>query len=125
MADFSTNRAIVFQRSLGYLAMILIVLVIGVPIFWMLSGSLKTTQEIYSTNIQWVPASPRWGNYADAWNAAPFERFYFNSILITALGSSLEIINATLTAYALAFLRFPGKNLTVSYTHLRAHETVL
>lgn len=111
MADLSSKQSLVVQRSFGYFAMILIVLVIGLPIFWMLSGSLKTTQEIYSIPTQWIPASPRWGNYSDAWNAAPFGRFYFNSILITALGAGLEIINATLTAYALAFLRFPGKNV--------------
>lgn len=96
---------------MGYFAMVLIVLVIGIPVFWMLSGSLKTTQEIYSTDMKWIPETPRWSNYVDAWDAAPFGRFYLNSIFTTFAGAGLEIINATLTAYALAFLRFPAKNL--------------
>lgn len=111
MASLTTNQLFSLQRTLGYLAMALIVIIIGLPIFWMLSGSLKTTQEIYSTETQWLPLNPRWSNYRDAWEAAPFGRFYLNSIFTTFAGAGLEIINATLTAYALAYLRFPGKNL--------------
>ncbi|HEV2127630.1 MAG TPA: carbohydrate ABC transporter permease [Thermomicrobiales bacterium] len=99
------------QRTLGYLAMLFVVLLIGLPLFWMLSGSLKTTQEIYSTDTQWIPESPLWSNYRDAWERAPFGRFYINSTIVTLLGAGLEIVNATLTAYALAYLRFPFKNL--------------
>ena len=58
----------------------------------------------------WVPSNPRWENFVDAWNAAPFDRFYINTIVTTLGGTGLELINATLTAYALAFLRFPKKN---------------
>jgi sn-glycerol 3-phosphate transport system permease protein len=95
----------------GYAAMILAVLVIGLPLLWMLSGSLRTTREIYAMPPVWIPAQPRWENFVDAWNAAPFGRFYVNSLITTLAGSGLELVNAVLTAYALAFLRFPFKNL--------------
>ncbi|CAA9586475.1 MAG: ABC transporter, permease protein 2 (cluster 1, maltose/g3p/polyamine/iron) [uncultured Thermomicrobiales bacterium] len=98
-------------RSVGYLAMALIVLVIGLPVWWMFSGSLKTSQEIYTFPPDWIPRNPRWSNFTDAWQSAPFGRFYFNSIVTTVLGSALEITNATLSAYALAYLRFPFKNV--------------
>ncbi len=111
MGSLSTRQQEMLQRMLGYLTMAFLVLVIGIPLFWMISGSLKTTQEIYSTNTDWIPRSPRWANYKDAWQAAPFGQFYINSIFTTFAGAALEIINATLTAYALAYLRFPGKNL--------------
>lgn len=111
MASLSQRQQLAGQKLLGYLAMLLIVLVIGIPLFWMISGSLKTTQEIYSPEMKWIPDSPRWANYKDAWNAAPFGRFYINSIFTTFAGAALEITNATLTAYALAYLRFPFKNV--------------
>ncbi|MBA2278339.1 MAG: carbohydrate ABC transporter permease [Chloroflexia bacterium] len=99
------------QRLAGYAAMALLLFVIGAPVFWMVSGSLKTNQEIYTFPPQWLPTSPQWENFTTAWNAAPFGRFYFNSIVTTLAGSALEIINATLSAYALAYLRFPFKNV--------------
>jgi sn-glycerol 3-phosphate transport system permease protein len=111
MASLTSRQQEAGQKALGYLAMLLIVLVIGIPLFWMVSGSLKTTQEIYSPEMKWIPESPRWSNYTDAWNAAPFGRFYINSIFTTFAGAALEITNATLTAYALAYLRFPFKNV--------------
>ena len=97
-------------RLAGYLLMALLVAVIGAPLLWMLSGSLRTNREIYSIPPVWIPERPRWENFVDAWNAAPFGRFYVNSIVTTLAGTGLELVNATLTAYALAFLRFPKKN---------------
>ncbi len=98
-------------QVLSYLAMVVVVILILVPIFWMLSGSLKTNQEIMKFPPQWLPTNPQWHNYPDAWKAAPFGRFYVNTIITTLAGTSLELTNACLTAYALAFLRFPFKNL--------------
>jgi sn-glycerol 3-phosphate transport system permease protein len=97
-------------RISGYALMLLMVLIIGAPLLWMLSGSLRTTREIYAVPPVWIPAAPRWENFVDAWNAAPFDRFYINTIITTIGGTGLELINATLTAYALAFLSFPKKN---------------
>lgn len=91
--------------------MVVVVVLIMVPIFWMLSGSLKTNAEIMTFPPKWLPSTPQWHNYRDAWNAAPFGRFYLNTIITTLAGSGLELMNAALTAYALAFLRFPFKNL--------------
>jgi sn-glycerol 3-phosphate transport system permease protein len=100
--------------SLGQLAsyalMALAVVIIGLPLLWMLLGSLKTNQEIYTMPPPWLPTEWRWENFIDAWNAAPFGRFYLNSIITTLAGTSLELVNATLTAYAFAFLAFPKKD---------------
>ncbi len=98
-------------RFLGYAGMLLIVLLIGIPIYWMLSGSLKTNQQINTYPPIWFPPDPQWSNYRTAWNLAPFDRFFINSVITTFFGSGLEVVNATLSAYALVFLRFPKKNL--------------
>ena len=94
-------------KSSAYALMALAVIIIGLPLLWMLLGSLKTNQEIYTLPPPWLPIEWRWENFADAWNAAPFGRFYLNSIITTLAGVGLELLNATLTAYAFAFLRFP------------------
>jgi sn-glycerol 3-phosphate transport system permease protein len=98
-------------RSAGYAALVALVVAIGAPVYWMITATVKSNREVYTFPPIWFPTDPRWANFADAWNAAPFDRFYLNSVIITVAGSGLELINATLTAYALAFLRFPLKNL--------------
>jgi sn-glycerol 3-phosphate transport system permease protein len=100
-----------WQRLAGYVAMALAVIIVGTPLFWMFSGSLKTTQEVFAIPPTFLPSSPRWSNYIDAWNSAPFGRFYLNSIIITFFGTGIKLVNAVCTAYALVFLRFPLKNL--------------
>lgn len=98
-------------RLAGYLGLVLLVVAIGAPLYWMVTAAVKTNREVYTFPPVWLPTHPRWANFKDAWQAAPFGRFYINSIVITVTGSGLELINATLTAYALAFLRFPLKNV--------------
>ena len=115
MDNLSLNDRGRVPRTAGYLAMALVVLVIGLPIWWMISGSLKTSQEIYTFPPDWIPRNPRWSNFKDAWLSAPFDRFYLNSIVTTVAGSALEVTNAALSAYALAFLRFPFKNVVFAF----------
>jgi sn-glycerol 3-phosphate transport system permease protein len=108
---FSRRNKMLAGKALSYVALLFLLALIGVPLFWMFSGSLKTTQEVQAIPIQWLPAAFRWENYRDAWNAAPFDRFYINTLITTSIGSGLELLNAVFTAYALAFLRFPKKTL--------------
>jgi sn-glycerol 3-phosphate transport system permease protein len=111
MANLSIKDQQRLNQAAGYLAMAVTVLVIGLPVWWMLSGSLKNSQEIYTFPPEWIPRNPRWSNFREAWQSAPFDRFYVNSIITTVGGSALEVTNATLSAYALAYLRFPFKNV--------------
>jgi ABC-type glycerol-3-phosphate transport system permease component len=110
MDNASLARQERIGRIAGYAGLVFVVLVIGLPMFWMLSSSLKTLAEIRSFPPQWIPSNPQWSNYEDAWNSVPFGRFYLNSLIITVGGASLQIINGTLCAYAFAFLKFPFKN---------------
>jgi ABC-type glycerol-3-phosphate transport system permease component len=94
-----------------YALLVVVALVFVVPLYWLFSASLKDLQEIYTFPPVWVPADPKFSNYSEAWNAAPFGRFYLNTLITTLFGVALEVVNAVLTAYALVFLRFPGKNI--------------
>ena len=96
--------------ALKYLLLILVAAVFFIPIYWMASASLKDIGEIYTFPPKWIPLTPRWENYVDAWNAAPFGRFYTNTLITTAIGVATELIFGTMTAYAFVFLPFPGKN---------------
>lgn len=93
----------------AYLGMLLVTLVIGVPIYWMVIGSLKGMAEIYRVPPTWLPMEPTIGNFGRAWNSAPFGRYYINTIITTVFGSGFEIFFAVTSAYAFVFLRFPKR----------------
>lgn len=98
-------------RIAGYTAIIVSIVVIGLPIYWMLIASLKTSREIYTVPPTWIPLNPTLDNYPAAWRAAPFARYYINSIIVTLATTLSKMSLAVLTAYALVFLRFPRKNI--------------
>ncbi len=97
--------------ALKYALLIFVGIIFFLPVFWMLSASLKDLREIYTFPPQWIPLTPRWQNYIDAWNAAPFGRFYINTLITTAIGVGAELLFGTMTAYAFVFIPFPKKNL--------------
>lgn len=105
------TRTSILPRVVGYLAMISAVIVIGLPIYWTIIASFKFPEEIYRIPPTWLPLNPTLENYPQAWSAAPFGRYYINSLITTIGGSAFEIFFAVTSAFALAFLRFPGKNL--------------
>lgn len=96
-------------RAVAYLGLVLCVLLIGLPVYWMISGAFKTPQEIYAVPPTWIPNQPTLASFPKAWNSAPFGRYYINSFIVTLLGSGFEVFFAVTSAYAFAFLRFPGK----------------
>lgn len=98
-------------RTGQYVLLALAALVFLIPLYWLFSSALKQSGEIYSYPLTLLPERPFWENFATAWNAAPFDRYLRNSLIVTVVGAGVEVIFACTTAYAFAFLRFPGKNI--------------
>jgi sn-glycerol 3-phosphate transport system permease protein len=104
------SSSVVIGRLIGYLTMAAVVFVMGLPLLWLLSAAFKETAEIYVIPATWIPHEPTFDNFPGAWNAAPFGRYYLNTIYVTALSVIGKLVMASTTAYALVALRFPFKN---------------
>lgn len=98
-------------KTAGYVALAITVLVILVPVFFIVITSLKTRGDIYSNPITWWPDPIQASNYPYVVETLGFGRYLRNSIIITACLAAIKITLGTLSAYAFAFLRFPGRNL--------------
>jgi multiple sugar transport system permease protein len=81
------------------------------PLFWTVSSSLQTWQELRSFTPHLLPQDPQWGNYARVFNAVPYARWMLNSFLIIAITIPGTVITSSLTAYAFARFDFKGKDL--------------
>lgn len=96
------------KRTLIYVTVFVLAVVILIPFFWMLSTALQEKGNIFAWPPQWIPDPPQWHNFVDAWNAMPFNLYLGNTIYIVALGIIAELVSATLVAYGFARFRFPG-----------------
>lgn len=94
---------------LVYAGLVFSAVMLALPFFWMALTSLKSSAAVAAYPPSWWPSEFTWSNYRDAWNAAPFGRYYINSVVTGAAATSLQIIFALLMAYAFAVIRFPGK----------------
>lgn len=95
----------------GYLGILAVLLLIGLPLFWILMTSFKAKGDIYTDPVNWLPPVWETENYSDATTRVPFWTYLRNSVVITAVLSIIKIVLGVISAYALAILRFPGRHL--------------
>src|SRR5688572_19885277 len=81
-----------------------------VPLAWLLSSSLKDEGKIFLYPPQWIPNPWRWENYSRVFDRVPFLRFYRNSVVVTALTMTGQVVSASIVAFGFARLRFPGRD---------------
>lgn len=107
---YPMKRQTVWSNFFGYLGMVGLILLIGIPIFWLLTGALKTNREILTANPAFLPETFNLNNFVKVWTERPFANYYYNSFITTLLGTAAEVVMAITTAYALVFVRFPYRN---------------
>jgi raffinose/stachyose/melibiose transport system permease protein len=80
------------------------------PILWMLSTSLKGTQEAF-TSYSIIPTAWKFENFALAWSQANFSTYFLNSTVYTVTVMVGVWLVSTLGAYGFARLQIPGKKV--------------
>lgn len=98
------------SRVACHLLLVLGAVVSLFPFVWMVACSLKPGTEAMLFGRIWTTGW-RLANYIDAWRAAPFGRYFFNSFFVAICVSSGVILTGATAAYAFARLRFPAKGL--------------
>ncbi|MEW8979696.1 MAG: carbohydrate ABC transporter permease [Symbiobacterium sp.] len=85
--------------------------VVVVPLFWMVSTSLKGPDALFTYPPEWIPRPPVWRNYIEAWKVLPFGRFLWNTLFITILAMVAELLTTSLVAFGFARFQFKGRNV--------------
>lgn len=98
------------RRALVYLVLIFFAIITLAPLAWGISTSLKPNADVFAYPPQWIPENPRWANYVEAWEVAPFANFYWNSFYITTLIVIGQLFTSSMSGFAFARLRFPGRD---------------
>ena len=76
---------------------------IAFPFIWMLLTSFKPFEETLLSPPTVLPIQWRPENYAEAWRAADFPRFFMNSALISLATVLGTLVTSVLAAYASCF----------------------
>ena len=83
----------------------------GAPFIWMVSTSLKLPGEVMTVDIEWLPRHVTFDNYRRIFSEYPVLRWGFNSLFVAVVSTALSVLTGAMAGYALARMRFPGRNL--------------
>jgi ABC-type glycerol-3-phosphate transport system permease component len=100
-----------FFLALQILVLALLSLTILYPSFWLIANSLKNRGAMMNDSWNLIPNPVVWTNYPDAWRIGTIGNSFRNSLITTASSVFLVITAAFLASYALARLRFTGRNI--------------
>lgn len=82
-----------------------------IPVIWTVLSSLKTNATIFAVPFQWLPDSLNWNNYSEAFETAPFGRFFLNSTIVAISVTATTVFFAAMAGYGFSKFRFPGRNI--------------
>jgi hypothetical protein len=95
--------------TIVFVALVVICLLTIFPLIWMVSSAFKPGEDVYSLSI--IPESPTLDNFRYVFTELPFPRYMFNSFFVSATVTAIALFFHSMAAYALARLRFPGREL--------------
>ncbi|MBO5102159.1 MAG: carbohydrate ABC transporter permease [Clostridia bacterium] len=130
------GHKVVLNRSAGGDAGItfmltLLGIIMFVPMYYVVIQSLKPLDELFMFPPRFYVINPTFDNFADLFTLmgdswVPFSRYIFNTVFITICGTVGNLVLASMAAYSLSKLRFPGRNaiFQMIVMSLMFHSTV-
>ncbi len=130
------GHKVVLNRSAGGdVGITFMLTVLGVimffPMYYVVIQSLKPLDELFMFPPRFYVINPTLDNFTDLFTLmsdswVPFSRYIFNTVFITICGTCGNLVVASMAAYSLAKLRFPGRNaiFQMIVMSLMFHSTV-
>lgn len=113
------NHQVVLNRSVGgdtgiFVFLFIMGIFMFIPMYYTIIQSLKPLDELWVFPPRFYVVHPTFDNFgdlfyllSDSW--VPFSRYIFNTVFITAVGCFGNVFFASLAAYALSKIPFPGR----------------
>jgi multiple sugar transport system permease protein len=85
--------------------------VLMIPFIYMVATSFKPNTLVLEIPPQIIPHHPTIANYTSAWTSNRFGRYFLNSLFVALATTAAALLLSSMTAYAFARFRFPGRRL--------------
>lgn len=108
---FKKHSLKILISFLRYAILICVSFVIIYPLIYLIVMSIRPGKELLDPSVIWIAKNPTFDVLKTAWKAMNFPKALFGSIEFSVLGTFLEIIVCSITAYGFARFKFKFKNL--------------
>jgi N,N'-diacetylchitobiose transport system permease protein len=99
------KRSSVFSNIAGLVSIILM----GFPVYWMLTTSFKKREDVLSTEPRILPESFTLDSYREAFSREGFYTSLRNSLIVVLITVLISLFLATFASVAIARMKFRGK----------------
>ena len=93
------------RKTVMYIVMALITVIVVFPLLWMVLLSFKTSSEIMSNPLAW-PTAFNLDNFKNALNTLDFPRLYANTFEVCIVSLALELIITFCSSFVIARMEF-------------------
>jgi len=100
-----------WSKFLTHVLLLFSILLIGFPLYYAFVISTQTMQEVTQTPQRLWPSSHLWENYTTIWGRVQMGRLLINSSIVALTVSIGKIIISILSAFAIVFFNFRGKQI--------------
>ena len=100
----------IFSNASGIVAIVLM----GFPVYWMITTSFKPKGDILSTDPTLLPRSFTLSNYVEAVTKEGFVRALVNSLIVVFFTVTISLFVALFASIAVARMKFKGKRTYVA-----------
>ena len=103
------KKRFTFGKILMYAVLLIAAVSFIYPFIWMIGASLAPMNEVGTMNL--FPSHPTLDNFKIMLSKIPIARSLFNSLFVALITTSLVLFTASTVGYALAKMRFKGRQL--------------
>lgn len=107
--DLRTTRRGIIARWAKYALLIGAVIAAVVPVYWMLTISLKTEVDQFASPPKWFNFAPTLAHYSDAFSTRSFGRYLITSAIVATVSTACAMVLGTMAAYGLSRFRLRGQ----------------
>ena len=103
------------KRCFQLAVLILLALMVLLPLFWLVSTSLKgPAEDIFSSPPALLPAQPSLNAYWTLFKENPLTTYLINSAVVSVMAVVANLLFCSLAAYPLARLHFAGRGFVLA-----------
>ena len=103
------KRPLTAKQALVYVVLILWAVISIFPVYWMLTFSLKTNNEIFGENVIGLPKFWVWENYNRAMHTGNMPQYFLNSVIVAVSTILITLIASVMATYAITRLDWKGR----------------
>jgi multiple sugar transport system permease protein len=104
------NRSRPIVTALRYLLLTIGALTMIVPFLWMVSTGLKAPGSVLTIPPELFPKEPTLASFRKVMDVVPLGRMFINSLFVTVVVVTAQIVTGSLAAYAFARMRWRGRD---------------